>query len=330
MKKNAGSNMSRTRDPGKTPIVGGDADWAQRTNINSVQGSGNSGRVMDATSSMKTAGTHLTDEEADKVLKAVKGLAAGTAVLGATAGGIGGYYLGKRKGKKESEQSQKINLDSHHKLNPEAAPVKTASSHMALDRYPLNSYGEVQEAMKYFSMNAGEFTPRERHEFSVKTAARADELGIQKTASIARYGSTEYSPDLDAHLANRKALAPSFDWEKVASVRHHTDPETFAMILEKADEEAGLNWYYGGHLMDPYFATFGGNKVKEAQEAWGWQSPQGDSVNYSQLTGLSSEKLSEHFDESFTSAFSKSPVEIFESMPDTHKTIIARLASSEN
>jgi hypothetical protein len=299
--KVANSNMSRKRDPGHTPVVGDAADWYQRTNLLSVNGSGQSGRVMDSASSMKTAA--------------------------------------------KKHKKGEINLDSHHRLNPEAKPVektstidisghtpvtrfeKKASSHLALDRYPLDSYGDVQKAVEYFAQNFAELTPHERHEFCVKTAARAEELGIEVSEDVARYGSTEYATDLDAHLANRKALASDFDWDKVASVQKVASPEDFAVLLEKADEEAGLNWWYGGQISDAYYATFGGNKVKQAQAEWNWSHPNGASVSYDQLSSLDSDSLKSHFDDSFVSTFSKNRVEIFESMPDAHKTIIANLAA---
>jgi hypothetical protein len=58
------SGMSRSRDSMKQPIVGDEADWAQRTNLVSVRGGSDSGKVIPTANQMKTAAPlDLTGQE---------------------------------------------------------------------------------------------------------------------------------------------------------------------------------------------------------------------------------------------------------------------------
>jgi hypothetical protein len=168
----------------------------------------------------------------------------------------------------------------------------------------------------------------------VKTASRAEDLGIEVSDLLARYGSTEYAPDVEAHLANRRSLAP--DWKDVyddlQEKRASIDPEVFAELLSQADEGAGLHAVWGGPVCDPYLSTFGGGITKEA-DIWSWQSRTGEFVSSDQIKNLAINGrplIHKHFDSDTTNGFCKDPIPVFESLPDTHKIILARLANDMN
>jgi ribosomal protein L37E len=270
-----------------------------------------------------------------------------------------------------------INLDSFHKLNPEAKPKKACSkcgstkndmrgnicdkcafpktanvidvssleapvlvkkasaNETALDgKYSLDTFADVQKAVEFFEENYKHFSPPDRREFAVKTAARAAELTIPLTPVLERYGSPDYASDVDSHLASRRALAPDHKevWNALQEKRASIEPSAFAELLQEADEEAGLNWLYDGEVSDPFFATFGGNKVKEANALWSWKSRTGEVVNGSQLKRLARDGkgiLMKQFDNALVSAFMADPLTIFDSLPDTHKMLLARLALGE-
>ena len=374
VKMAAKGGQSRTRDSMKQPLVGDEADWAARTNLVSIRGGADSGRVIPTANQMKTAGL------------------------------LNVYVV------RPNEVPQEINLDSFHKLNPEAKPPakkktaeihgcgqtltddkkdngpkskapdiqkknlpmkdqnafavgtgqgdlevnykslpkiativdvsgkvpvcvfeKRASKTFALGNfYPLDSYADVSAAVHYFNDYYTTMSPSDRHEYAVKTASRADELGIETSELLSRYGSTEYAPDIDAHLASRKTIAPNFGavYDAMREKRAEVNPETFVELLQKVDEEAGLNWYYGGEVTDPYLATFGG-KEKAASADWSWDGD--ERLTAEKLQGLSgSEEFNNSFDADITKEFAKDPVAIFESMPAPTKAIMARLALSEN
>lgn len=280
--KTAGAkNLVRIRDSFKQPMVGDEADWSQRTNLQSIRGGSDSSRVMSTTNSMKTAAiVDVTGKDASHIFK------------------------------------------------------KTASSRYALNnKYPLDSYADVQKAIQYFSENYTELGPEDRHVYCVKTASRATEIGLEIPELMARYGSNLYSPDLEAHLANRRTYCdrdfiPVYN--ELAEKRASIEPELFAELLTETDEAANLHWLWGGQVSDPYYATFGGISEKEKiATQWSWQSRTGDYVTYEHLMHFvtnARKKLQKHFSDDIVNALQKDPVAIFSSLPDTHKSIIARMA----
>lgn len=334
---------ARTRDSMLQPLAGDESNWAERTNLTSVSGGQDAGRVGSTAGQMKMAMPKdpMDKETQERVKKTI------------------------RESKKED-----INLDSFHRLNPEAKPpakkekksmgadcgsmpmpkmanaidvsgmeapllVKKASAeHMALGRYPLDSYNDVKKAVEYFSENYLQMDPAQRHEFAVKTASRADALQIEVDHMLERYGSIEYAVDVDAHLASRRAITPEFKemWMELEEKQASVPPDEFVQLLIEADKKASLNWEYGGEVQDAYYATFGGNKAKQAHVAWSWHAPDGTIVNADQLKKLvlnGQGIIKKQFDGDLAKALGKDPITIFESLPTTHKTILSRLANQE-
>ena len=422
--KMASKGASRTRDPMMQPLVGDEADWAARTNLVSVRGGADSGKVVPTASQMKTAAAEepLAGGESEYKPGTIgKAVRVGGAVAGGLAGGRiantnigrlstgmsialparvvatllnrGGHhhaalvadsmgeaarlaipmYLGAKAGyhgvKKLQEVGHKKGAEERRwiantiRANPsstdaekewikdndpttkvstivdvsakEPIPMveKRASINTAVDgKYSLDSYADVKKAVEYFNENWPSIDVEDRHEYCVKTAARADQLGVEIDALMERYGSTSYAPDVEAHLANRKANVEAefhelFDSlkEKRASIH----PEDFAQLLAQADIVSGLNWSWGGAVSDPWLATFGGETEKQAESAWNWKSDLGEVVNATQLKKLALSgraHLTAKFSGDMVDAFQKDPVAIFESMPQTHKALIAKMA----
>lgn len=325
----------RTRDPMKTPMVGDEADWSARTNLSSVTGTSDAGTVRETASQLKTAtkkdvnldSFHKLNPEA-KPKKKPCGKCGGTSYADIR-GNLGDCCIGEKKEKKKV-----ANLVDVSGLSAPVISKKASAEHLALGRYPLDSFNDVEAAVRYFSEWRNEMSPSDRHEFAVKTASRANDLNIPLTEELERYGSTEYAPDVDSHLASRRSLAPEFNdvWNTLQEKRASIEPSVFASLLEKADQEASLNWYYGSDLSDPYFVTFGGNAVKEANAAWSWMSDVGDYVSGEQLAKLARNGrplVEKQFDSGLALAFARDPITIFESLPAIQKTLLARLATQE-
>jgi hypothetical protein len=207
-----------------------------------------------------------------------------------------------------------------------SAPTRTALG----GKYPLDSYGDVARAVDFFDQNVQELDPAERHEFCVKTAARARELGIEVSPLMERYGSTGYAPDLDGHLSLRREIDPEHAdlWNALREKRASIPPERFAQLLREADEATNLDWYWGGQVSDPYLATFGGNSAREKIATWRY-SFDGGEITGEHLTGLDTQRLAQTFNPDLAQAFAQDPITIFESLPSDAKTIIARLAIAE-
>jgi len=380
----AAQGMARNRDPLKQgAYVGDDADWAQRTNLISVRGNSDSGRVTPMANNMKTAGAHpgfkwhqgqwhpaseeevqtavregknykgpqivrpmvnnmktaefrqgglvLTDDKRDQDTKKK---APNIQELGKLEEGPGAQLGGPTSLKVNALPSKIANIVDVSGKNPEVIIQKRASvTHTALDgRYPLDSYADVQHAIRYFEDSGLEMLPEDRHEFCVKTASRAAALGLEMSEDMERYGSTEYALDVDAHLAGRRAVCEP-QWvpvyNELQEKRAHIEPTEFAKLLALTDKEAGLDWHWGSHISDPYYATFGGNSEKLAMD-WSWTGRVGDHVNAGQLKNLAINGrplMHKHFSSDIVTAFQQDPIAIFESLPDTSKVILSRLAS---
>lgn len=334
LKLAAATGMSRKRDSMSQPLVGDEADWAARTNLVSVRGGADSGRVIPTANAMKTASAQA---EMRKIFNRGK---FGPAMLQSAkklstqeAGQKAGRALAEAKGQIADGKRLKGLFQKHSSvvdvsaLEPELHMQNKTASRTALgDRFSLDSFSDVEDAITYFEEGWTAMGPAQRHEFSVKTAARAEELGIQVPELMARYGSTEYAPDLDAHLANRRAVAPQFEevWNDLQEKRAMIEPESFASLLQEADELVGLNFEWGGSVMDPYFATFGGSGDTE-KLAWAWEGADGEKIDEDGLKAIPHDKLAETFSPDFVEAFAHDPVTIFSSMPDQHKVLISRM-----
>lgn len=332
------TGMARTRDPIRQPIIGDEADWSQRTNLVSIQGGADSGRVIPTASQMKTAAAEIH------------------APMG---GGI--FLTDEKKLNGPHKEMPTLNvsgplpyLDDFHKVNPEFkhkqkktkkaevvdvtgenSPilVKRASAERTAlgGKFPLDSLADVNKAIEYFNENYKYMEPIEAHIFAVKTASRADELGISINETMERYGSTTYAEDVDAHMANRIACSTAEVvplYEELREKRASIPPEEFAEMLSQIDEVSGTKWAWGGEVADPYYATFG-----KVASSWSWQSRTGDFVHEENLKWLARNgrpAVHKHFASDVTNAFVKDPVAIFESLPDDAKVILARLAMSKH
>lgn len=275
VEKTAANALARKRDSKQQPYVGDEADWAQRTNLISVRGGADSGRVIPTANQMKTA-SRVVDVSAAEPRPFLK-----------------------------SKTAAKTALDG---------------------RYSLDSYLDVQRAAAYFDENWISFSPAQRHEFAVKTAARADELGIKVSEVLDRYGSTEYAPDIEAHLANRRAVDPAHAdiWNDLQTKVAMVEPEQFAQLLSEADELFNLDVHWGGAVADPYFATFGGRGQEKT--AWAHETGDGAKIDEAALRAIPKAEIEKNFAPDFAEAFAQNPTVIFDSMPADTKAVLSRMA----
>jgi hypothetical protein len=279
-KDGAPNAMSRTRDSMKQPLVGDEADWAQRTNLVSVRGGADSGRVVPTANQMNMKMAGVID------------------VTG---------------------------------RDPTPVIAHTKAKIAALDgRYPLDSYADVRAAVHYFTEGWTEFSPEDRREFCKVAAPRAAEIGLEVPELMARYGATEYAPDVDAHISSRLANVKEPRHREIYEVfrekRAELEPETYAALLRQADKVTGLEFEWGGVIADPWYSTFGGASPAE-KTAFGWEGG-GYTVDAEKLQdAAASGVLKGEFEDDLVKAFEKDPVAIFSSLPDDTKAVIARLAS---
>lgn len=209
---------------------------------------------------------------------------------------------------------------------------KASATRCALNgMYPLDSISDVQKANDYFMESYKEFLPSDRREFCVKLASRAEELAIPVDPLVLRYGGDTISEDLEALLATRVNLVKEAAHKTLykSILENIESAESLVEKIASADDESGLKWHYDGHIPDPYLTVYG-NAAKQKLAFWSWQAPTGELVNAEQLNKLAhggKKLLGQFFDTDTINGFVKSPVEVFDSLPLTSKTIILRLAN---
>jgi hypothetical protein len=335
LQKRGLDGMSRWRDPKKKKTPSEEADWKMRTNIETMTG-GTASEISSPTSGEVKQGA----VEADSAL------GSGT---DDTRNIMPGY------------PSTRPALQSHDKVVDPAAPFtgtagassvnyrhvnvthlkpkkivekEKKAAHYALgEKYPLDSMRQVLQAIDYFETYKESFSPRERHEYAVKTASRVDELCLEMTPSLERYGSTEYAPDVNAHLLVRLAncpenVRPIYEQmqEKLASL----EPEEMATLLEATDKLAGF-YQYNSAIPDPYFTVFGGWAEKEKKAHWSWMGPAGEYISAKELKILANNgrpTVHRIFSSDLANAFCLNPIGTFEKLPLEQKKIMVHMAST--
>ena len=216
--------------------------------------------------------------------------------------------------------------------------IKEASEQLfALgDRYPISNPNQVKSAIEYFEQNMPRFSPVDRREYSIKVASAADTFGVTLSQNIRNYSGDDYSSNVKDHVAVRYHILKRDEYEdevrqdlmKIASFIGSAHPVEFASVLEQFDKATGLSNYWDKDLMDPWYSTF--NQEKTAMESNTQSFTVGtERVTSEELKLLSQNRaqMEELFGAEFAKEFAGNPVAIFQSMPQTEKKILARMAS---
>lgn len=227
-----------------------------------------------------------------------------------------------------------------------AQKVKTASrKDYAITRadgsqhYPLDTAETVKAAQEYFGENAGKFTPRERHEYAVKTASVAEKHGLPLTEEIKKHASTKYSATVQGHLDLRyHHLVDAGEIEhantlmKLAQARKARDPVQFASELEEFDKAVGFDQAWNRVVADPWYSTFGidyGNGPDTGVQQFFVKTASGelyfDGERLQEL--IADGTIAEHFGKDVAESLRTEPEAVFESFPLPQKKLIAQLAS---
>lgn len=215
---------------------------------------------------------------------------------------------------------------------PEEKTEKTAK-YTIFNKYPIDTYEQVKLANDYFKEYWREFTPEQRHEYCVKLAKRMEDLNIEPTSDVKRYGSEKFAHDVSRYVSYRKNFVledyhPVLDMllEKQAFVK----PLTFAAALEEFDKIAGIDKYWDSKLHDPYKSTFGSEKI--ASDDWVY-TELGLHIEESDLINLARRNIKivkDQFGEEFAFKFMKSPKSTFNALDSDTKIILARMASKDH
>ena len=199
-------------------------------------------------------------------------------------------------------------------------------------RFPIDSYGEVLEANKWFEENGKSLHPQDRREYCTKLAARAAELHISVTDNIRKYAGTTFAPadDVRASVCTRMQFwvddAPERDalrgmLDKYASA----SPDQFCQELTAFDVKTGLDQYWDDFIVDPVACVFGMEKTAE----WLWEQGADRLTEEVLHQGVNDSQkihaIKAKFGNELASELIEKPSEVFDSLPLDSKRIIARI-----
>lgn len=206
--------------------------------------------------------------------------------------------------------------------------------------YPLRDSADVSLALDYFDRHAGQFTPRERREYSVKVASVAERFEVPVTGLVEHYAAQGWNPRLEDELLLRKQIIKEagVDYRVQAEIFRAYDeleadsPDEYAEKLASVDQQIGLHDFWSTEVSDPWLATVGMAKTAKGHT----DEPETHqvaevAVTQAELEGLAvrgKQTLLANFGEKFTEAYAKDPVKQFKALPLPQRRLIARLASS--
>lgn len=230
-----------------------------------------------------------------------------------------------------SNPQSRVNVEG--KEAPRHKSEKTASRFalISINRYPLDSYSDVEKAAAYFGEWRNQFSPAQRHEYCGNLVKRAAELGVKVSDDLAKYGSETYAPasELELGIFCRQAVVDQAGRDvlsKLAEERGQITPELYAATLEEFDKTAGIEHLYDRGVLDPFYSTYG---VKVAEDSNGSYVLGNDVIMYSDLLQLAQTTcagMKNAFGDDFVKEFRKDPIAIFESLPVDQKRVVGRMA----
>lgn len=199
-------------------------------------------------------------------------------------------------------------------------------------RFPIDSYGDVLEADRWFNDHGETLHPEDRRELCTKLAQRADEIGCKVTDYVRKYAGVGYAPDGEVRVAVSTRMqyfsddSPERDMLNGLMDKYaHVPPDVFCEAVRQFDEVTGLDHHWDDGVYDPWYTTYGFTKEAE----WSF-STHGSKINEEQLRQVANASfpmIREKFGEEMANSLKKQPVQIFDSLPLDTKRIIMRMAN---
>ena len=254
------------------------------------------------------------------------GIAPSPAVVGMAKEASSNIYYEGTEELRRVDPVQDVTLDK-------IAAVKDISDNYTHAQYAFKTPAHVKMACQYFEEKHTKIPVEYRHKYASAIQQRAKELGMPvQGGTVAKYASDHYSGQVDAHIRARLSLLEVADpalresFEKLAGAKKELTPSQFAVVLHGFDKRAGLSRYYGGHLTDPFLATFG--KEPDPYAGMRFKTASAD-LSVDELRRLAIEKhaqIKNYFGQTLADSFKADPTTIFESLPMDAKEIIGNIA----
>ena len=226
----------------------------------------------------------------------------------------------------------KPHVDTTGCADPMTMVIKKAGHYALGDRYPLDTPLQVKQAAAYFDEWAGEFDPKDRHEFAVNLVKRAKVLDVEVSHAARWHGSETYAPieSIKVALDSRKLVTDESLHEaltKMAGLVAHLPPDMFARVLFEFDKGAEINHLYDEQISDPWHSTFGYEKQANFSETIGNLHVTEMDLTYLAIKRLGLVKGT--FTEEFAEEFRKDPVGIYKSLPVEQRRVLGNMAQDQ-
>ena len=211
---------------------------------------------------------------------------------------------------------------------PERPRARRTANHYALpsaERYPLDSYTQVEKAASYFDEWRSEMPPGIRREYAVNLVKRASALGIPLSKSATFDGAAGRAPlrTLELGIDSRReflGIDENLLLDKLAGVAESVDPEVLSASLGELDRRWGLVEHYGDRVVEPHRTVFAPSAPEKTANAE--LAPR----VIARLTELSGGVVTEKFGQAFAARFRTNPEEASGSLSSEQRSALALLA----
>ena len=198
----------------------------------------------------------------------------------------------------------------------------------AQEKSPVARFLEKQAS---FDISADNLTPFDRRAVAKALKREAEQLGLAPGGLVEKYAQDVKQNPLAFKYALQArefyARGNPVLMEKLAGIAalyRNVPPEILAMQLAAFDKLAGLDTAYSAGLPDPVESSFG----SAIEVDWIWTSKDGVSVTQADLEDLVRRPaiVRSTLKEPLATQFLENPVAVFDKLPVTLKTIIAKKA----
>jgi hypothetical protein len=214
------------------------------------------------------------------------------------------------------------------------ALITTDTAGNTVRRYPLHTPSLIKKASIWFDDHCTELQPALRKEFADNLIKAASQQGVVMASEKAfKYANFDYNPDLDLEIEVRKSLTLDRDQlgmlDELLEKKASLNPNKFAQVLTKLDEQIGLDKYWDSNISDPYSAVFSMPKMADYSYSNGCKEITGNQIRKAVKAENFREKMEGQVSKEIIDEMEGNPVEIFESLPRPTKDLIIDLITEK-
>jgi hypothetical protein len=203
-----------------------------------------------------------------------------------------------------------------------------------LGTYPVRNVQELDAADNYFVAHKYDFSAADRRQYASELSGHMKEAGLTPSDLLLEYSGPRRS-SIEAGISYRKTNSPEEYHSRLDSIEkiaNYAPEDEVLHHLERIDNEIGINRRY--HIVpDPVRTLYYSEKTASlADNTWLGDT---DKLKQSALENwVQSEDYSNvmkrHFPYDMVNGLRDDPWNVFSSLPDPHKKIIARMCNDSS